>query len=536
MSAPLRRPETSTNVTSAPLADASRAALPPVAHLLASGGDLRIAVDSVFSRNKYGCAPVPETSVLAFGSATASTISPAGFAAVERLRARLERASAIEAEAVTYRREMARVRAELIDLCGLSDLVDLDVIFAASGTDVHVIAAQLFGGTAERRAVAVMLEAAETGSGVPLALRGRHFSGLAPFGGVESGTPAGAAMVATAAPVRGADGEPRPAAAIDREVEALVMAGVAAGRAVLINMVDGSKTGLIAPSPDCALALRNRFRGQVEVLVDACQFRIDPATLRAYLDRGFCVAVTGSKFITGPAFSGALLVPGEAAHKLRGRRLSNALRRYSARADWPDGWAAQSDLDDVANYGLLLRWEAALVELRAFCSLPPEAVRSFVETFATAIGQRLSADPAFAPVTLPPLDRGSFQTSGSWDNAPTIFPFLLRRPTSAAHPGWLGRGSTERVYNALRSGFDADGVIDDESASMRLVLPPCQLGQPINCGVRDGREVSALRLCLGMRSIVDAVSPDGRGQDAVIADAMLVLDAVAGLAGQFDCG
>jgi hypothetical protein len=50
--------------------------------------------------------------------------------------------------------------------------------------------------------------------------------------------------------------------------------------------------------------------------------------LRAYLQHGLPVAVTGSKFLTGPAFSGALFVPPSAAQRLKPVRAAG-LRGHS---------------------------------------------------------------------------------------------------------------------------------------------------------------------------------------------------------------
>jgi hypothetical protein len=84
---------------------------------------------------------------------------------------------------------------------------------------------------------------------------------------------------------------------------------LAQGRRVLLVLADVSKTGLIAPSLACVTALQRRWPDALDILVDACQFRLAPATLRAYLIHNFMIALTGSKFLTGPTFSGALLIP-----------------------------------------------------------------------------------------------------------------------------------------------------------------------------------------------------------------------------------
>ncbi len=54
--------------------------------------------------------------------------------------------------------------------------------------------------------------------------------------------------------------------------------------------------------------------------------------------------------------------------------------------------------------------------------------------------------------------------------------------------------------------------------------PRCQLGQPVACGSRDGVPVSALRLCLSARLIVEATADGDESAARVIARALAALD------------
>ncbi|MEJ0001434.1 MAG: hypothetical protein WDO13_21280 [Verrucomicrobiota bacterium] len=503
-------------------------ALMPTARLLTDGGDARIVCDAN-GANRYGCSPRPEPDVLAFGSATASTISGAGFAAADALRDQLNLFLGLEDPAVTYQREIDRLRPELAALCGVDDIEGLDIIFGASGTDLHLFASQFMVDRGAAAPLIVRVEAAETGRGVPDALAGRHFSDCAALGDlVVPSVPldCGRPLEIFEISCRAADGALRPAAAIDQEVEEAVARAVAAGRRVLLTLVDVSKTGSIAPSPDCAAALRARFGDALDVLVDACQFRLAPATLCAYLARDFAVAITGSKFITGPTFCGALLVPAAVARRWRTHDLPPALKSYSARADWPRDWAARAALNAVPNFGLLLRWEAALSELRAFRKLPEEDVYNFVDAFGAAILSRLESDAAFEVLPTPGLARGTFAAGESWDQLPTIFSFLLRRPETSGRAVWLTPSETRQVHELLREDLRWRA----EGPNAGILAPRCQLGQPVACGLRDGAPVGALRLCLSSRLIADAISPRGRGPEAVLIDALAALDKAALLA------
>lgn len=264
----------------------------------------------------------------------------------------------------------------------------------------------------------------------------------------------------------------------------------------------------------------------VDVLVDACQFRIAPPTLRAYLEQDFMVALTGSKFVTGPPFSGALLIPSLAAGRMRRKQVPRALSAYSTRADWPEGWDTAGLPENVANFGLLLRWEAALEELRMFRSVPEAEVENFLQRFARAIHERLNNDPLFEPLAVPRLDRYPLMEAASWDRTQTIFPFLIFYPPSHAGKKPLSREQTTRIYRLLQLDLNdcREGMPQLGGA---LAALRCQFGQPVECGNRDGVPVSVLRLCASARLVIEATAQEGRNASNVIGKALAALDKAA---------
>ncbi len=64
-----------------------------------------------------------------------------------------------------------------------------------------------------------------------------------------------------------------------------------------------------------------------------------------------------------------------------------AFADYCAKADWPEGWAARDVLPHRANFGLLLRWKAALFELERFVGVPEKKVIAVLSAFAEAVGR-----------------------------------------------------------------------------------------------------------------------------------------------------
>jgi hypothetical protein len=503
-------------------------ALPFTAQLLTEGGDARIVLDVVSGLNKYACAPIPDPGMIALGSSTASIISNQAFRAADLLRNKLALATtSTDSSYALYANELQRMRAELLQLCEVPDKASVDVVFAASGTDIHLIAGQAFSSAETQQPLVIMVEANETGSGVAAALAGRHFSSHSALGdSVTSGADIAraAAVEVVSVALRDANGKQRAMEAIDADFEALASQAAGAGRRVLLIVIDGSKTGVIAPSTSCALKLQQQFAGRVDVMVDACQFRIAPATLRAYLQRNFMVALTGSKFVTGPTFAGALLIPPLCARRMRRNPIPAALRGYSSRADWPLDWDAATALDQIANFGLLLRWEAALAEIRAFRQVPDEQIVKFLTAFSDAIQAKLHGDPLLEPLPLPSLDREPLVGASSWDHIPSIHPFLIFQPNDAKGRSALDRDQSLRIYQLLQTDLSTRKEFGGDKDESELAAMRCQLGQPVACGQRDGVPVSALRVCVSMRMIVQATANEGRDADEIIRIAIAALD------------
>ena len=437
---------------------------PSFVTLLTSGGDARINCDED-GTNKYGCAPMPQPDILSYSSSTASSISTRGFAAAGALYQRLSRT---EPTPDLYLQEIQRIHCDLRSLCELGP--DTEIILDPSGTDSHRTAARML-----QPSCIIMSEPAETGSGIPKAL--------------ADGDPD--ILTVTS---RLQDGNLRPLAEIDHEVATLVEQAIAAKQRLLLIVTDSSKTGLIIPSIACAIALKQRHPQAVSVLVDACQFRLTNATIHAYLTHGFLLAVTGSKFLGGPAFSAALLVPYSAAQNLE----------YAQETNW----------------GLLLRIEAALSELRALRALPEIAIQRFLERAAEVIQHRLANDAAFLPLPIRPLERSPLPAS-TWDGVTTIFPFLMRHPSGVL----FTRDATAQLYHYLREDMSGHAAIPP--AMHALAARRCYVGQPVLCGEREGIPLSALRLNMDARLIVDALSPDGSNAEKIIAEALEVLDKAA---------
>jgi hypothetical protein len=218
------------------------------------------------------------------------------------------------------------------------------------------------------------------------------------------------------------------------------------GLDVVLHVLEGSKTGLVAPGIDGVRTLLARFPDGLKVIADFCQMR-PFGDARPYLDLGAAVVATGSKFMGGPAFSGAVILP--------------------------VGWPVQA-VSEALTPGTVLRWEAALAESDAYWRLDPLHRAVGLSRFAQAV-REAAAD--FSEVDV--LD----------DAQPGHI--LVLRIRDVESDGWMGHKDLERLNRWLAQ--DAHALLPSRAQSfeIRLARQRCLLGQPVMVGPHG-----ALRLAI----------------------------------------
>ena len=466
--------------------------------LLTCGGDGRLALDPVRRVNEYGCAPMPSPQALCFASSTASPISEraydrAGLAREELMRSAI--AIGLE-EALELRIEEMRgeLKAHL-------ELSGTDVIFAPSGTDSQLHARALARMLLGERLTTIIAGSDQTGSGTALTARGHHFSRMTASGVVmRKDTPiAGLAGDGVGVPLMDAR-RLVPRADADLAVLAAIEAAVAGGSRVLLQIMDASKLGWRAPSEACLDEIARRWPDDVLVVVDACQMRLSRRRLGAYLDRGYLVLLTGSKFFGGPAFSGALLVPSLLSPWFnRGEEIAPGLRDYASRSDWPRHWTAlRSQFASRANLGQWLRWEAALEEIRAYYQVPDAFRAMALRELGVGIENLLILSPSLRLIGAAPQ---AVSANDEEFSETTIFPFVVSRNGTA-----LSVHDSRRLYRALAQ--DLSQAVGGSEADREIAACRCLVGQPVRIELPDGEATAALRLCLGAGLVTEAWSQD----------------------------
>jgi len=472
----------------------------PLDRLLAGGGDPRLGIDPGSGFNGYGCRPVPCPGTLSFASSTATSISQRAFDRAGVAREALLRSAIALGIDAAFDARVEAMREELKACLGLSQ-TRAEVVFSPSGTDSQLQALFLVRALKGPALTTVIVAADQTGSGTADTARGHHFSAATANGiRVRKGEPiAGLAPSVGSIALRLLDetGGFRPPAATDAQVIGAIEQSVASGNNVLLQIMDCSKLGWRIPSDPCLDQIQARWPDRVQVVVDACQMRLGRPRLQKYLERGHIVLVTGSKFFTGPPFSGALLVPAALSKALAAvSGKAEGLVDYSSRSDWPQSWnSLRTGFPVRQNFGLWLRWEAALEEIRAYYAMPDEFRTAALNTFGEGVERIVASSPSL--VALPPQQRPGDDAADDEELAqPTIFPFLIRH-----HGRVLPLAECRQIYRALARDALADVAADGRDAE--IAANTCLIGQPVALG-----QFAALRLCAGARLVTQAWAAD----------------------------
>jgi len=477
----------------------------PPDDLLLRGGDPRIALDPACGLNAYGCGPSPSPDLLSFASSTASPISERAYARASIARDELMQSSIAVGFEEAFDARIEAMRETLRAHLGLA-AADADIVFSPSGTDSQLHALFVARALLGERLTTIVVGSDQTGSGTAFTARGHHFSAQTASGlPVQKDAPiAGLSGGSAALPLLdGADIAPR--ADFDGAVLNAVETAVVGGASVLLQIMDSSKLGWRAPSDACLGEIARRWPHQVLIAVDACQMRLGRERLRAYLNRGYLVLITGSKFFGGPAFSGALLIPNGLARSLdQAETIMPGLFDYASRSDWPKGWPRlRSRFASRQNLGQWLRWEAAIEEIGAYYEVPGAFRAWAVKELSAGLESLIVRSPSLRPVGSG-LAKSATAMSVAGDEeftVATILPFTIdtgRGPLSATD----GR----MLYQALTEDF-GDTIAGSEP-DRQFAANRCLVGQPVALERRGEDPIAALRLCVGARHVSGMWSAD----------------------------
>ncbi len=474
----------------------------PTEYLLMAGGDLRLNIDEFQLLNKYGCRPFPRPEAFTFASSTATSVSNFAFDKTDKARTILIQNSLKKGFKNSTIEFSELLKSNLRKALKIND--ECQIIFSPSGTDSSLQIAAITQIISDKKITHVLVASDETGSGVPAALKGLHFENTTALNcPVKKGDKIEGFkdVDLIKIPLRDENGDLKSSTQLDTEVFNAISKTNELGRHIVLHAMDQSKLGYQSPSEKMIENLKSLDNLSMQIIVDGSQLRLDPKDIQNYLNKGYIVTITGSKYFTGPPYSGALIVPKSVSKSIDSvkKTLPEGLNNYYNHSDWPTSWFCSKDLSDGFNYGSYMRWNAAIVEMDRYYKTPILYRNLGIEMFCNFVEDSIK-DASF----LEPLfgDETKINTYNSEEfglrNIRTIFPFFILKKNEV-----LTIDNVKKLYVLLNSDL-SDHFTESSLEIIRLAAQKCHIGQAVNVKYSNDIQSAVLRISLGARVISES--------------------------------
>ncbi|WP_158845135.1 hypothetical protein [Algibacter sp. L1A34] len=474
----------------------------PTEYLLMDGGDLRLNIDEINLLNKYGCRPFPRPDAFTFASSTASSVSNFAFDKTDKVRSILIRNSLKNGFRNATIEFSELLKNNLKKIFKLND--ECQIIFSPSGTDSALQIAAITQIISNKDITHVLVASDETGSGVPAALKGCHFENTTALNHpVKKGDRIEGFrdIDLIKVPFRDEKGVLKSSSQLDEEVFNAISKTNELGRHVVLHTMDQSKLGYQSPSDELIQRLNTFDNLSMQVIVDAAQLRLDPTDIKNYLSKGYIVTITGSKYFTGPPYSGALILPKNVSKVIDSLKdtLPKGLTEYYHHSDWPTSWCCSNDLSSGYNYGSYMRWNAAIVEMDRYFKTPILYRNMGIEMFCDFVDESIKEASFLEPTYSDETKTNSYNSKEfGIRNIRTIYPFFILRNNKA-----LSIDQVKKVYTLLNSDL-SDQFQGSPLEIIRLAGQKCHIGQAVNVKYSNDIESAILRISLGARVISES--------------------------------
>ncbi|MCL7762380.1 hypothetical protein MPF19_03055 [Polaribacter sp. Z014] len=471
----------------------------PTEYLLMDGGDFRLNIDEIDLLNKYGCRPFPRPEAFTFASSTATSVSNFAFDKTDKARSILIKNSLKNGFKNTAIEFSELLKSNLRKIFTLNDACE--IIFSPSGTDSSLQIAAITQIVTDKEITHILVASDETGSGVPAALKGCHFENNTALNyPVKKGDKMEGFrdIDLIKIPFRDEKGALKSTEKLDAEVFAAITETHKLGRQIVLHVMDHSKLGYQSPSVKMMQKIDGLKNLSLQVIVDAAQLRLDPTDIQNYLKKDYIVSITGSKYFTGPPYSGALIFPETVTKEINvaKKKLPKGLTKYYNHSDWPTSWFCSKDLSDGFNYGSYMRWNAAIVEMDRYYKTPILYRNMGIEMFCNFVDDSIKEASFLEPVygDKPNVDNEEFGIR----NIRTIFPFFILKNKEA-----LSVDKVKKLYVLLNS--DLSNKFEGAPLEIiRLAAQKCHIGQAVNVKYENDLQSAVLRISLGARVISES--------------------------------
>ncbi|AUS04263.1 hypothetical protein [Pseudotamlana carrageenivorans] len=474
----------------------------PTEYLLMSGGDHRLNIDEVALLNKYGCRPFPRPDAFTFASSTATSVSNFAFDKTDKVRSILIKnclKNGFENTTIDF---SELLKTNLKKIFKINEACE--IIFSPSGTDSSLQIAAIAQIVTNKEITHILVASDETGSGVSTALNGCHFENTSALNyTVKKGDKIKGFQDVDVVkiPFRDAHGKLKSTDQLDDEVFKAITKTIELGRFAVLHVMDHSKLGYQSPSESMMYELNKFESSSLQVIVDAAQLRLDAADIQDYLKKGYIISITGSKYFTGPPYSGALILP-ETVNALihaSEKSLPVGLSQYYNHSDFPKSWSCSKVLSDGFNYGSYMRWNAAIVEMDRYYKTPILYRNIGIEMFCNFVEESISEAAFLVPLYAEDMKTNNFNGNEfGIRSIRTIFPFFILKNNEV-----LTVDQVKKLYLLLNS--DLSNEFEGAPLEVvRLAALKCHIGQAVNVKYENNQQSAVLRISLGARVISES--------------------------------
>ncbi len=421
----------------------------PPSALLVADGDKRTALSPLTGLNRYGCAPHPQAGVIALSSCTGNEPTKIGLAAVQRLKYRLMQAAWNNRLETARTQVQAELTARIAAVMGVALKQTDQATLTTSGSAAAHLAAAHFC-PEDQPSLYLLVGQKETGREVPDAISiGAHVTIEDMFIRHDETGQAVAADVLVS------------------RLEQRISRALHQGMRVVLQVVEGSKTGLTSPGITGVERLVKRFPKGLSIVADFCQMK-PGSQVKPYADLGAAIIATGSKFLGGPALAGIAIVPG-------------------------------GNAQPMPSIGTLARWEASLAESEGYCGLTKVQIETGLKRFSDIVCQACVQRPNITVVADHSLSH------------------VMSIHVAVAQGGVMDMDKLKDVQSWLMVDASALLPLNATASDHALMSRRCLVGQPVMVGKRAG-----LRLAINAARLTSAVQ-DSDGDSRLSADVTALL-------------
>jgi hypothetical protein len=507
----------------------------PTSVLMTLGGDDRTHLSPDTLLNIYNTSPAPVKDILLYSSCTSSPSTEDGFKKAKLVHEELKKANNEEEFEKLFFEKMTSIH-ERIQSTLIRNVVQKNnsptnsyILTSPSGTNIEMLISLLAfskcptwtkklsstDSISKPLIRNIIVAAEEVGSKSAQSASCHHFNAYAPSGEkvpineIINGIPKGTIDVIEINARDNLTGLPHDQKILESKIEKLISKCIKTlDQHVVLHSVHCSKVGLNCLSPAFMSHMKKTYGEKIISVVDAAQVRLKDSAIASYLAMDLCVFITGSKFFSGPSFSGALFLPKQEAKIWEKGTLyiPKGFSSYFSSYNVDNRFLSlKKELPSFKNIGLLLRWEAALNEIETFYQLDPVLREKIGLFWGKNIKEAISTTPHICLFDVTPNNSSKEQNCGL-EGHNTIIPFTVVHPIGSNNEGQaLDVPSLKKIYQFMACNASSLFPEGANKTNYDYMKQKCLIGQPVKITIGPN-SFGVLRIALSAPLIKSMIS------------------------------